>query len=73
MATKKYREQRTGDKVCAICGRKAAARANGVAWLCAGHAHEVVMLSLMCGQPVVGAIQGEPQYLLMPTLGTGKN
>ena len=58
---------------CAICGRKAVARANNVAWLCAGHAREAILISLMMGQPVVEAVQGEARYLLTPTLGTGNN
>ena len=58
---------------CVICGRKAAARANGVAWLCLEHAHEATVVSLMAGQPVVEAIEGEPRYLLMPTSTISKN
>jgi len=54
-------------KACIICGRRGQARLNGQFWLCGEHAQELVILSLMSGVPVMEAIRGKPQYLLMPT------
>ena len=60
-------------KACIICGKRGKAKLNGQFWLCATHAREMVLLSLMAGVPVVEATQGKPQYLLMPTTGISKN
>ena len=73
MASKKRGKQHTKGKACAICGKRAAARVNGQAWLCATHTRELAALSLMAGIPVLQAVRGEPQSLIMPTAGISKN
>jgi len=73
MAAKRNSNRCTSNKACTICGKRGEARLNGQAWLCGEHAREMVLLSLMCGVPVVEATRGEPQYLLMPTSRINQN
>ena len=61
------------EKRCVICGEPGQAKLNGEFWLCAHHAHELVFATLRAGQPVMEAIKGKPQYLLVPSSTLSKN
>lgn len=61
------------DKRCIICGERGQAKLDGEFWLCAQHAHERIFATLMSGQPVMKAVRGVPQYLLVPTSVISKN
>ncbi len=52
---------------CCKCGKKAVAKVNDKVWLCAECAMDATITSLSMGQPVVQALKGEVQCLIVPT------
>ncbi len=53
---------------CVFCGAKAAARANGHYYLCERHAHDMTLQCLTDGVPILMAVKGVPQYMVLPEL-----